>query len=299
MATDKLFHQYSIQFGESLLRLLEIEDCKDYEAFSFTVKDIERRSDIVFENQRGKKRTIWIEFQGYRDELVFYRLNVAMSLYCQERTFFGEILPIVVFLKRSYLKAAQKLVYHFKGRRYLSFEPEVVVLGKKSVKELKDLKDIHLVPLYPLCDISSKEIKAYAPEWAEAVKQAKQLSTLEKKQILTLLGGFISHRMKELTLSEINKILGGFKMEDTQVGRDLIEIGFVKGIGKGIEEGVEKGHKQGKMETLFTLLSYKFGEIPEDIKNHINAISDETKLDDLAIKIIELTDLDKLKKLLN
>ena len=133
MATDKLFHQYSIQYGKSLLRLLDIEDYSDYKAASFTVKDIERRSDTVFENQRGKERAIWVEFQGYRDEFIFYRLNIAITLYCQERKFLGEILPIVIFLKRSYQQAARKLVYHFKGRQRLFFEPEVIVLDKKSI----------------------------------------------------------------------------------------------------------------------------------------------------------------------
>ena len=127
MATDKLFHQYSIQFGQSLLRLLDIVDYSDYKAFSFTVKDIEQRSDIVFENQRGRDRAIWIEFQGYRDEYVFYRLNIAMTLYSQQREFFGEMLPIVIFLKRSYQKVARRLYYHFDERRYLLFNPEVIV----------------------------------------------------------------------------------------------------------------------------------------------------------------------------
>ena len=169
MATDKLFHQYSIQFGQSLLRLLDIVDYSDYKAFSFTVKDIERRSDIVFENQRGRERAIWIEFQGYRDEYVFYRMNIAMTLYSQQREFFGEMLPIVIFLRHSYLKAAKRLIYYFKGRRYLCFEPEVIVFDKKLVKELQDLKDVRLVPLYPLCKISLKEIEAQAPNWAEEI----------------------------------------------------------------------------------------------------------------------------------
>jgi len=47
MATDKLFHKYSIEYGKSLLRLLDIDDYADYKAFSYTVKDIERRSDSV------------------------------------------------------------------------------------------------------------------------------------------------------------------------------------------------------------------------------------------------------------
>jgi len=76
-------------------------------------------------------------------------------------------------------------------------------------------------------------------------------------------------------------------MEETQVGKDLIEI--------GIEKGIEKG----KQQTLLNQLSYKFGKVPEDIINRINSISDEMKLDDLSIKILELTDLNQLKRILN
>ncbi|MBC8184167.1 DUF2887 domain-containing protein [candidate division KSB1 bacterium] len=287
MATDKLFHLYSMQYGKSLLKLLDIKDYKDYKAASYTVKDIERRSDVVFENQRGKERAIWVEFQGYRDEFVFYRLNIAINMYCQERDFVGEIMPIVIFLKHSYHKAARMLVYHFQKRQYLFFEPEVIVLGNKSIKELKELKDVHLIPLYPLCDILQDEIKVQSSGWAEEIKQTDQLSIHEKNNILSLLGGFISHRIKKLTLKDINKLLGDFKMEDTQVGKDLIEI--------GLEKGIEKGKRQ----TLLSLLSYKFGKIPKPIINHINSISDNKKLDDLALKIIELTELDQLKNLLN
>ena len=291
MATDKLFHLYSMQYGKSLLKLLDIEDYTDYKASSFTVKDIERRSDIVFENQRGKERAIWIEFQGYRDEFVFYRLNIAMSMYCQERNFVGEIKPIVIFLKHSHLQAARMLFFHFEGRKYLLFEPEVIVLGKKSVKELQDLKDVYLIPLYPLCDIVPDQIKAQSSEWAEEIQKTNQLSNYEKNNILSLLGGFISHRIKKLTLKDINKLLGDFKMEDTQVGKDLIEI--------GLEKGLERGIEKGKRQTLLNLLSHKFGTIPKPIINQINSISDEKKLDDLAIKIIELTELNQLKKMLN
>jgi len=299
MATDKLFHQYSMQYGSSLLRLLEIEDFKDYKASSYTVKDIERRSDVVFENQKGKERAIWIEFQGYRDEFVFYRLTVAMAMYCQEQNFVGEIKPVVIFLKHSHLKAARMLFFHYEGRQYLVFEPEVIVLGKKSVNELHALGDVRLIPLYPLCDIAPDEIKAHSHEWAEEIQKMKQLSNREKSNILSLLGGFISHRIRKLSLKDINKLLGDFKMEDTQVGKDLIEIGIEKGREKGREEGLEKGLEKGKRETLLNLLSHKFGKIPQAVIKDINSISDKKKLDDLAIKVFELTDLGQLKKLLN
>jgi len=212
-------------------------------------------------------------------------------MYCQEQKFVGEIKPVVIFLKHTHLQAARMLFFHFEKRQYLLFDPEVIVLGKKSLKELQELKDVNLIPLYPLCDIVPDEIKTHSREWAEKIQKTKQLSIDEKNNILALLGGFISHRIKKLTLKDINELLGDFKMEDTQVGKDLIEI--------GLEKGIERGIEKGKIQTLLNQLYYKFGKIPKPIINQINSISDEKKLDDLAIKIIELTELDQLKKILN
>jgi hypothetical protein len=47
--------------------------------------------------------------------------------------------------------------------------------------------------------------------------------------LLALLGGFVSQRVKNLSVTEINAIFGGFKMEDTTVGQELIAMGQIKG----------------------------------------------------------------------
>ena len=104
-------------------------------------------------------------------------------------------------------------------------------------------------------------------------------------------------------------------MEDTQVGRDLIEIGiekgiekgFLKGIEKGIEQGIEKGIekgieqgiKKGKHQLVLSLLLHKFDTLPEDLINRTQTIQDDTKLEEIALKTGELTSLNQLKELLN
>ncbi len=81
------------------------------------------------------------------------------------------------------------------------------------------------------------------------------------------------HRLRDLPLEEVNKILGDIKMEDTQAGKDLIAIGYRQGREEGVEEGVEKGVEKGiargrdlgslqtLRENLMDLLLAKLGRV--------------------------------------
>ena len=88
-------------------------------------------------------------------------------------------------------------------------------------------------------------------------------------------------------------------MEYTQVGKDLIEIGVKKGLTEGIMHGFSQGKRENACQLLLQILGHKFGKVPGDIANRINSISDDTKLDDLAIKVLDLTDLNQFEDLLN
>lgn len=315
MATDKLFHLYSIQNTASLLRLLKVDDYNAYQARSLTLKQIEHRPDIVFEHLPGKDKVVWLEFQGYGDEFLYYRMLTGMMLYCQEQNFTGELLPIAVFLEDSHQLTARKIDIHFQQCKRLFFQPETLTLKTTQLNQLEELADIHLIPLYPLCDIDPDQIQQKAPIWAEKIKQSTQLRVSDKKNVLSLLGGFIAHRLKGLNLNEINRILGDFKMEDTQVGKDIFNLGiekgeeqgFEKGIKKGVKKGMEKGMEKGlelgkqakAHQVLINLLSYKFGALPDDIASQIQTISDETTLDKLAIQTLDINNLNQFKELLN
>jgi len=96
-------------------------------------------------------------------------------------------------------------------------------------------------------------------------------------------------------------------MEDTQVGQDLIEIGVEKGFEEGMEKGMQKGlvkgisegiHK-GKHQLIIRILLHKFGTIPEDMVNRIQTIDDDDKLEEIALKTVDLISLEQLRQLLN
>lgn len=135
--------------------------------------------------------------------------------------------------------------FHFDGSDDLAFQPAVLILDQKNVSELESLNDVRLVPLYPLCRVTPEQIKATAPQWAESIKTATDLSEQQTRDLIAWLGGFIMHRLRDSSLEEVNKILGDIKMEDTQAGKDLIAIGYRRGREEGVEEGVEKGIEKG------------------------------------------------------
>jgi hypothetical protein len=64
------------------------------------------------------------------------------------------------------------------------------------------------------------------------------------------LGGFISHRIKNLTIIEIKQMFGGFRMEDTAIGKELIALGHRMGHTEGHAEGLTEGHIEGHAEGL-------------------------------------------------
>jgi hypothetical protein len=102
-----------------------------------------------------------------------------------------------------------------------------------ELQELENLSDIHLTPLFPLCKITEEQIQHHVNEWAYRIRQTTDLTQVEEVNMLALLCGFIAHRVKKINLSVINKMLGGFKMEDfnlfelyrknsSQIYKDLI-----------------------------------------------------------------------------
>jgi hypothetical protein len=164
-----------------------------------------------------------------------------------------------------------KLAHHFDGSSELAFQPTIFIFGQKEVSELENFNDVRLVPLYPLCKGSPDQIRAMAPKWAERIKTAVELSEAERRDLLSYLGGFIMHRLKESNLENINQLLGGSKMEDTQAGKDLIEM----------------GSRETLHEILVDLLAVKLGRPEEAWREELNTINDVAVLKTLYRAILQ------------
>ena len=192
-----------------------------------------------------------------------------------------------IFLEESHYRAAGLFERQFGQSALLRFTPKVFVFSRIKVDELGRLNDIHLTPLYPLCDVSPEEITQQAPVWAEQIKSAPELTMDERKNLLSFLGGAISHRVKKMTKNEIGNLIGGFNMEDTPVGQEILLIGEQRGIPKGIKQ------------VLFRQIAARFGVVPEDIQQKIQTINDTENLERIATLLLTIQSVDELEDLVN
>lgn len=286
MATDKLIHKLSITHTAAVLKFLQVPDGEAYQASSFTFKEIENRRDIIFE-KRGGEQAHLLEVQGYDDNWFFHRTVMGRAMYHIQKQFTGKLRTFVLFLEQSHYQAAAKHLYHFDGSGELAFQPTVIVLDQKEISELESLDEVRLVPLYPLCHIAKDRIITSAPRWAERIKAAESLSEVERRDLLALLGGFIVHRVRELSLYEINQLFGDFKMEETQVGKDLIAIGRGEG-------SLETLH-----ENLTELLTMKLGRLEKAWPEEIKSISNLSALKALYSSVLHAKSRKQVKDLLH
>lgn len=186
---------------------------------------------------------------------------------------------IAIFLEESHFRAAELFHQQFDATAALKFSPKIIVLSRLKVDDLRRAGDVHLIPLFPLCDISPSEIEQQAPAWAEQIKTAPELNEEERRSLIGLLGGFMSHRNKALSRNLLNKILGGLYMEDTLVGQEIMRL--------------------GTQRMLLKQIAARFGAVPESIRQKIQEIDNDDDLDQIAIALFKIQSVDELKNLVN
>lgn len=289
MATDKLIHEYTTHFPNALAKFVHAE-ADDYEAKSLTFKEIEKRADIFLIGRSGR-HVVLVETQGYDDDELYYSMVKKIMLYCTQNKYWGSMEATAIFLDESHYRAVGLFERQFGQSSLLRFTPKVFVFSRIKVEELSRLNDIHLMPLYPLCDISPQEIEQQAPGWAVQIKKAPDLTEDERKNLLSFLGGAISHRIKTTSEEVINKLFGGFVMEDTPVVQQIVQRVEKRGIEKGIPLGIQ--------QILLKLITARFGAVPEEIRQKIQTINDTENLERIATLLLTIQSVDELKDLVN
>jgi len=292
VGTDKLLSEYTAYFPNTLAKFIHAAT-DDYEAKSLTFKEIEKRADIFLLGRSGE-HVVLVETQGYDDKKLFYSMAQKLLLYCTQNDYHGNIDAVAIFLEESHYRAAAESFEQQFGS-LLKFAPRVFVFSRMKVNDLRRLDDIRLIPLYPLCDVTPEEITQKAPTWANAIKNAPDLTTEERKNLLSFLGGAISHRIKTTTEEVISQLFGGFIMEDTPIVQQIVERVEKRSIEKGIEKGIPLGIQQ----VLLKLITARFGTVPEDIRQKIQASNDSANLEQMATLLLTIQSMDELKDLVN
>lgn len=119
-----------------------------------------------------------------------------------------------------------------------------------------------------------------------AIKIVKDVDKDYKYDVESILYAFAN---KFLSGKDLEKVREELRM--TELGKSLIQ----EGIEKGREEGIEKGREEGKAELLIKILMKKFKRIPNEYKEKIKQLPEET-LEIIAIDIFELNSIEELEQ---
>ncbi|NEQ41973.1 MAG: DUF4351 domain-containing protein [Okeania sp. SIO3I5] len=84
-------------------------------------------------------------------------------------------------------------------------------------------------------------------------------------------------------------------MQESVIYQDILQkgkqIGEKRGLQIGLEQGEERGLQKGKASLVITLITYRFGNISEEIEAKIRSLS-LSELNELAIALLNVTSLD-------
>jgi len=118
----------------------------------------------------------------------------------------------------------------------------------------------------------------------DLIKQIIESSKELSKEELEELEGFVSNMEVE---GMFTKLLGSAKEEGRKEGRE-----------EGRKEGWIEGLLEARREAIYEILEERFGEVPEDIKEAVEKITDAKKLSFLHRKSVSVKDIDEFRKLL-
>lgn len=292
MATDILFYKWAVDFPDALFKISGIDFKKDdFIEHSINLKSAEKRLDAVFIPENRSNPVIFYEFMGYWDELFYISFLKNIIDFCHQEKYKGKILAIAVFTEPSYLKNLFTPIYYFENDSIISFKPRNILLKEIPKDHILAFNDVSLIPILPLCNIENNEILENCPEWSKKIQESKEVSDLDKKNLLTLLAGFLVHRLKDkINLIRLKRLMGGFMLEDTLVGQELIEM--------GIQKGKLEGKLEGKIQDILDIITIKFEFIPDDVEEIIKNIKKESKLTSILHKVAKASSIEEIREFL-
>jgi len=164
------------------------------------------------------------------------------------------------------------------GDEKLEYLREKISKGKSLTSE--DILALTLIPLMSGKESSSdRSIKSIT--LAEKIPEGN-----EKLQCLTLLYSLLDKFGDEKAKSKFKEVVSM-----TEIGKMIRD----EALKEGIQEGIKEGKAEGKSEMLIKLLIKKFKSVPEEYKEKIRKLPEET-IDVIATDIFEIDKAEEIEK---
>ena len=234
LGTDHPFYQFTKLSGRSVLKLLSFphEQIDQYQFDAIVLKERRLEPDIqglpILNSDLGR---IFIEFQGYDDPFIRYRLVSqaihACSLAKDKRAF----RMAIIYTEKKYQAAALTIPQ-------ISAPIQEVVLTDYNLKQLLDIdpKLVVFAPFTAARQLHKAQLQEQIHCWTNVLKQA--YTDAEQQNALDVLGLFVLNRFRKLSHEEVIEMMH-FDLLETRAGQDILEMGEQRGLLQGKYEIVK------------------------------------------------------------
>ena len=283
--TDEPFLRLMGIGGSAVLKLMGVppEEAEGYIFRAVVLKERRLEPDTegipMLEGRGGKA---YIEFQGYSDKFIRYRLVSKIMLACAQDSYEDRVFAGIVFTDKAYKKAALSVnaLGEKAGDEILKSLEEIVLTDYTEAQLTAiDPKLIVLAPFTVPAEKGKTEVLSRGRRWEEEV--CRIYPDDQVRDALNITGLFIMNRFRNITREEVVSMLN-FDLMDTVAGQQIYE------------EGIEKGIRDMVIEAL----AERFVAVPADIRDGVYSVGQHDLLKELHRYAIRSSDIEAFKKVL-
>ena len=236
MTTDALFYELFNIEPTAFLRLAGIEVRGRYHCRSVTakrtVKQREKRIDVVLEPEDPEDPVIFVEVQAYNDPKIYWRLMREVAMVMESRKGEPKVYAVVLFLDESLKPAVCQPALNAPSRFFSLSLPECLASIDEGAGVLSVLK--------PLVVEDVETLKREVGGWKEAV-EALDVGEHITRRLLDLLEYAILQRFPKLSQMELAEMIELTPLEKTEAVKSLLESERERSERRGERRGMEYG----------------------------------------------------------
>ncbi|MEO5350177.1 MAG: DUF2887 domain-containing protein [Magnetococcus sp. YQC-3] len=286
--TDEAFVKLMALSGDALLKLLgmDAQTAATYHFRATVLKEKRLFPDIEgWSLTSGDQPRVLLEFQGYEDPFIRYRLTAKVCMSCAQDGYQGPVLAGIIYTNEAHKNATLPLT-PFGKRSGCQFDDcfKEVVLSDFSEEQLRgiDSRLLILAPLTMKADIDPEILKSKGRAWQEEINDSfPEKSRHEAVEIMGLLA--VAH-FRSFNVKEIIHML------NLDPNPDGV---FTRIYNDGRQEGELVGEKRGKADTLTHLLQRRFGDLPPWASQKI-ADAEPSTLEEWTLRILDAQTLESV-----
>jgi len=283
--TDEPFLSLMSIGGPAVLKLLGVppEEAEEYTFRSVVLKEKRMEPDTealpMLEN-RGKR--VYIEFQGYTDKFIRYKLVSRITLACAQDKYKDRVLAGIVYTDEAFKKAALQ-VNAFSGKIGEELEKTFVEIVLTDYAETRLMEiDPRLIVLAPFT-VSPKESKteliSRGRKWKQKINQIYTGQSV--RDALNIIGLLILNRFRNITREEVIVMLN-FDLKDTVAGQQIFDAGALENARLMVIE----------------VLKERFIAVPHEIKEAVNSVGKHEMLKKILRYAVRSPDMEDFNKTL-